>query len=336
MQTELKFLSQLSDKSQISNIDISQLSEDLVVKLLLENQMMLPFLKNTQINDPKSNSIKNEITKILNSDYLEHFEEKLKYVLSFLKDLDVECMLHKYSFFEREQSDIDILIPVDKHELVIDKLEKEGFTPISVESYKTAMAKLDDNSKFVIHVHSKIKWESEFIPTDDVWKRSRAITICGNQIRIPNPEDAILIEAIHSIFENRIVRVCDILQLAEIISKNQIDWDQVISRLVQYKCQAAGCIYFSAVNVISASLFNKKLIAEDVIKSLRSSSSAEEKYFAITPAMELLNSSSLPPLKIKLTSSAILFLIFNGRLGPGKFFWAIGVILNAAIKHIRR
>ena len=64
----------------------------------------------------------------------------------------------------------------------INELKQQGFSITSSESFKLGMTKFDKNEKFTIHVHAKIKWESEFILTDDVWKRSREISLFNKMI----------------------------------------------------------------------------------------------------------------------------------------------------------
>jgi len=162
------------DTNLPDKIILDSFSEDYFVDLLVKNQVLQPSLNNLRnINSEKSISIKNKIKNILEKDYIVNTEEKTKWVLDFLEKFDIKCMLHKFPYYTREQSDIDILISNDNESLVLQELEKENFKPIAFESFKTAMSRKEGKSKFNIHVHTKIKWESEFISTKDVWERSQ-------------------------------------------------------------------------------------------------------------------------------------------------------------------
>jgi len=337
MTSELKLIFELcKERKDIPYVDLSNLSEDLFFKLLVENQVLFPVLKNLEkIFNANLNPLLDKIRTSLQNDYLINADEKMKWLLDFLENLKVESMLHKYQYYQREQSDIDILIPLEKEITVIEQLKKEDFFPIAKEHFKTAMSKNIKNSKFTIHVHSKIKWESEFIPTNDVWKNSKIIKIFEHSIHIPSIEDSILIECVHSIFENRTVRICDLLQFLE-LTKNQIDWNSVITRLVKYKLSAVGYLYFFAINQLANDFLQLNPIDQKILESLKKNISLDEKVFSINPETKeiLFKFKQKAPIKLKLSSSAFLFVSYNRKFGIRRFFWSIGVILSAALKHL--
>ena len=336
MNSELKLILELSkERKDVPYADLSNLSEDLFFKLLVENQVLFPVLKNLEKN-PNANlkPLLNKIRASLDKDYLINPDEKIKWLLDFLENLKVESMMHKYQYYQREQSDIDILVPLEKEKTVIEQLKKEGFVPVAKELYKTAMSKNVKNSKFTIHVHSKIKWESEFIPTNDVWERSKIIKIFEHSIHIPCIEDAILIECAHSIFENRSVRICDLLQFLE-LTKNQIDWDSVITRLIKYKLSSVGYLYFFAINQLANDFLQLNPIAQKILESLKKNMNLDEKMFSINPEIKeiLFKFRQKAPIKLKLSSVAFLFIAYNRKFGIRRFFWSIEAILSAALKH---
>lgn len=331
-----KMIFELSKETDSTHeITLDSFSEDYFVELLVKNQVLQPSLNNLKnINSKKSISIKNKIKNILEEDYITNTEEKTKWVLEFFKKFDITCMLHKFPYFSREQSDIDVLIPNDKESLVLQELKKEDFKPIAFEPFKTAMSRKEGKSKFTIHVHTKIKWESEFISTQDVWKRSQKIDLYGHQIQIPSFEDAVLIECAHAIFENRVIRFCDLFQFLNLI-KNKIDWDQVLSRLIQYNFPAVGFLYLTIMNNIIDDFFSKKPIPEDFLLELKTKLPKSEQILCIEPMLKQFESRNSMPIQIKLSTSAILFLTYNKRLGSKKFFWAVNVILTAGINRFK-
>ena len=338
MQPEMKLVLELSTyPTKLTKVDILNLSEDKIIKLLVANQVMLPFLKNlNHFSNSELSSIKNKIHTLMKKDYVLDPDKKIPLALSILDDLNVEYMMHKHLFYEREQGDLDILVPVEKFDYVINELKKRGFTPTSHESHKIGMTKFDDDSKFTIHIHAKIKWESEFVSTNDVWIRSRQIKICEKVVRIPSVEDSILIECAHAFFEARLVRLCDLLQFLELLKHETIDWQKVISRFIEYRYQAAGYLYLLAMDHLIKKFYKKSPIPTEILNKLEQNISQADKFLAVNYAKKkiLSNTHLSAPLKISLASSAILFISYNERFGVTKFLWSISVVFAALIRYI--
>lgn len=338
MQPEMKLVLELSTyPTKLAKIDISSLSEDKIIQLLVANQVMLPFLKNlNHFSNSELSSIKNKIQNLMKKDYVLDPNKKISSVLSILDELNVEYMMHKYLFYEREQGDLDILVPVEKFDYIINALKKRGFIPTSHESYKTGMTTFEDDTKFTVHIHAKIKWESEFISTDDVWKRSRQIMIFNKLVRIPSAEDSILIECAHAFFEARLLRLCDVLQFLELLKHDSIDWQKITTRLIEYRYQSAGYLYLLAMDHLIKKLFKNSPIPQTILDNLERNISKLEKITAVNYAKKKILSVDTPsvPLRISLISSTLLFVSFNRHLGMTKFIWSMCVILSAAIRHL--
>ena len=323
------------ENTDFKKIIMDNFVEDQFLERLVKNQVLYPSLQNLdRMNSDNLTSLKNKIKKILEEEYLVDTEKKTKWTLELFNQLNVKCMLHKFPYYSREQSDIDVLIPIDKESLVLEELKKENFSPIAFEPFKTAMSRKEGNSKFTIHVHTKIKWESEFISTLDVWERSQTITYSNHSIQIPSFEDAVLIECAHSIFENRVVRFCDLFQFVNLL-KNEIDWNLVLSRLVYYNFPAVGFLYLHIINELMNDFFSEKPIPNDFLLKLKKNIPKIENQFCIKPILEELKSRNSMPVKIKLTSSAILFLTYNRRLGVKKFFWALNILFSAGLSRLK-
>jgi hypothetical protein len=339
MNSEFDLILELSESSPTySTVDISSMSQKKLIKLLIDNQVLLPFLKNSEhFSNPEFLNLRNNIKEILKKDYLVNPEKKFLIAFSIFDELKIEFMLHKHIFYDREQGDIDILVHENDFKFVIDELEKQGFSITSSESFKLGMTKFEHDEKFTIHVHAKIKWESEFISTDDVWKRSRKISLFNQMTIVPSPEDSVLIECAHASFEARLLRLCDLLQFLELLKHDSINWDKVVSRLIQYGYHSAGYLYFLAMNHLANKLFNINPIPKMVLDSLEQKINSFEKTFAINNAKKLIlsNNEKIAPLRISLFSSALLFISFNKNLGTKKFIWSLGVITSATIRFIQ-
>lgn len=338
MKSEFDLILKLSKfPSSVSEIDISDYSEKKIIKLLADNQVLLPFFKNLDhFSNPELSFLKNTVEKMLKKDYLVNPEEKLLFTFSIFSELNIKFMLHKYIFYEREQGDIDILVPENDFDFVISELKKRGFSITSSESFKLGMTKYQKNEKFTIHVHAKIKWESEFISTYDVWKRSRTISLFDNLVIIPSPEDSVLIECAHASFEARLIRLCDLLQFLGLLNHDLIDWEKVVLRLIQYRYHSAGYLYFLAMNHLSKKLFDTEPIPKKVLDSLEKEINGFEK-LTTNRAKKLIlsNNEKTAPLRMSLILSALLFISFNKHLGIKKFFWSTGVIASATIRLIQ-
>jgi len=323
-----------SNSSSSHKIDFSILPEN-IFQFLSKNQILLPFLKNTQnFNHDSLKSLKNEIIKKLDQEFLIDPDHKTQQVLSLMDELKVKCMLHKPLYFEREQGDVDILIPLEKFDFVINELQSRGFSKTSYESFKIGMSKYENDSKFTIHVHAKIKWESEFISTNDVWHRSREMQMFGYSVYLPSPEDCLLIDCAHATFEARLIRLCDVLQFVKIIKTEKINWDLVIKRMIQYHIEAAGYVYFIGMDTILKEIYNSSVIPSEVIKNFEAQINGEK--FAIKWAKNKIISDVIVelPLRISLFSSVLFFLSFNKRLGINNFIWANSVIVSAILRHV--
>jgi hypothetical protein len=337
MKSEFDLILELS-KFPTTTINLLGLSQKKIIQLLINNQILLPFLKNIEFDEnPELMSLKSTIKSILKKDYLVNPEIKIPLAFSIFDELNVQFMLHKHIFYEREQSDIDILVHENDFEFLINALQQQNFSITSSESFKLGMTKFDGNEKFTIHVHAKIKWESEFISTDDVWERSREISLFDKMIIVPSPEDSILIECAHAFFEARLLRLCDLLQFLELLKHDSINWEIVVFRLIQYRYHSAGYLYFLAMNHLAKKLFNVDPIPKTVLDSLAKEISFFENTFAVNRAKKLIlsNNDKIAPLRISLISSALLFISFNKNLGFKKFLWSSSVIFSATIRAIQ-
>ena len=149
MNPELKLILELcKDRKEILQINLSNISEDIFFNLLVENQVLFPVLKNLEkSSNLKLKPLMEKIKNFLQKEYLVNSDEKIKWFLDILENLKIKSMMYKYQYFQREQSDIDILVPLEKEKTVIDKLKEEDFLPIAKESFKTEMSKNIKNSK---------------------------------------------------------------------------------------------------------------------------------------------------------------------------------------------
>lgn len=336
MNSALKLIIDVIQSKNIPAKSFLKFKNEILIKLLEDNRVLSPFLKNLPSSDDSMIiDLHSEIEHLIQRDYVVDIDEKTKIFSEFLKKLKVPWMSHKHLFIERQRADIDILVPESKFNFVLSKMEEDGFEKIAIEPSKIKLKKIHDSSNFTIHLHEKIIWETEFIDTLDVWTRSREIFSNGLKIKIPKAEDSILIECAHAFFESRLIRLSDVLQFIEINNRDAINWEQIHHDLQKYGFQAAGYLYFLALDIILTKIFTQKLIPSDFIEHLYEIVSNEEKFFAVNRAQKImLNMTDTPlPFPIDLNSSAMIFLIFNRRRGAFEFFNAIKVLSTATYRH---
>lgn len=338
MKKELKLILEVcTEPDKLNKLNIENFSENQLIELLTSNQLMLPFLR--ALDKYKGTGIQqlqHRIYQLIEKEFLVDIQQKTKQTLLLMTELGTDCMMHKPHYFDREQSDIDILVPVDKFDFVIEELQKRNFSKTSYESYKFGMTKYEGNSKFTIHVHAKIKWESEFISTTDVWDRSRVIEKYGMSVRVPSLEDIILIDCAHVCFEASKIRLCDVLQFLEVVKSEDVDWKKITSRLVEYHFPATGYIYFFAMNHIMTKIFKNSIIPHEVFPILEKHINKKDEIYATKRAKNKIvsNDEANLPLRLSLFSNAILFVSFNKRFGFKKVAWAYGVLFSAFLRHL--
>ena len=277
-----------------------------------------------------------KIESRIKQDYVHQIDEKTEIFSNFMNELKIDWMSHKHLFFERQRADIDVLVPANKFFYVIEKLEEDNFEKIAIEPSKIKMKKTADKSNFTIHVHEKIIWESEFINTDDVWKRSRIIQDKNISIRIPEAEDSILIECAHAFFESRLIRLSDVLQFLAVVQKYSINWETVMSRLQLYGYQSAGYLYFLALNKILDDIFSENPIPKGFLENIYSKITNEEKIISVNHGKnKILKISTILPFPISLMSSALIFISFNRSKGINEYLHSLSVISFAALRHFQ-
>lgn len=306
------------------------------INYLEENRVLLPFLQGLQsLPDSKVIALKKEIEFRLSKDYVTDLNQLTDFAASFLDNLKVDWISHKHSFFTRQRGDLDVLVKPEQFYNVIKKLKEHGFNEIAKERSKIKMSKIENSFNYTIHIHEKIIWETEFIPTDDVWKRSQIVKVANSEVKIPSPEDSILIECVHAFFETRGILLATIFQFIELLKHYKIDWLKITEHLISYKLQAVGFLYLLAMNKILNNLLNEKPIPDHVIKELKNNiDSREINAVSKIKKKTLEKDIIILPLKFDLISSGVLFMSFNSDFGLSRRFWSAGIVISATFRYL--
>ena len=76
-----------------------------------------------------------------------------------------------------------------------------------------------------IHVHTKVGWGQGFLLEDEIWQRCRP-SADDPATWVPGPEDVVLINAAHALYENKAFGLHDIMKIRRAIADG-LSWDSV-------------------------------------------------------------------------------------------------------------
>jgi hypothetical protein len=317
------------NKKSINKIDISKL-----LNYLEENRILLPFLQGIENEKLDFIELKKKINFMLKNDYVSDLDELTNFVFDFFKKINVKWMSHKHSFFIRQRGDIDVLVKPNDFEKTIDALKEIAFETVINERSKIKLTKKINSKIFTIHLHEKIIWETEFINTDDVWKHSRLLQYGTNQLRIPSPEDSIIIECVHAFFESRKIILSNILEFITIIEKEQIDWKKIFTILSSYNLISIGYVYFHSMSRLLKYNFKLDLISDEFLNMLFTGIPSNNK--KIVNDILLItqkNTDLVLPLNFGIKNPALLFIKFNANKGIWPFFQSISSLSSAGFRY---
>ena len=77
-----------------------------------------------------------------------------------------------------------------------------------------------------IHMHLRIEWSVSFLFEERVWAR-RLVASDDPHLYIPSPEDAVLITIAHSLYENKCVKLGDLVRVNHCLTHHELDWGYI-------------------------------------------------------------------------------------------------------------
>lgn len=145
----------------------------------------------------------------------------------FLKK-GIESMLIKsVGSFPYKSSNLDVLIKQDRREKAESILKELGYIQLHnvEEPYKTLFRKFDNGeTSSVIHLHNKVAWINPFHDEDLIWNRYRKSPI-DDLVDIPSPEDSVLILTAHWFYEDKEIKLSDIMKISAYVKEYALDWE---------------------------------------------------------------------------------------------------------------
>jgi dTMP kinase len=129
--------------------------------------------------------------------------------------------------FPYKSSNLDVLIKNGKRnnaEAILKDLRYVQLHNVE-EPYKTLFRKFSKGKTVsIIHLHDKIAWINPFHDEERLWKYYRNSKI-DVFVDVPSPEDSILILTAHWFYEDKELKLSDIINISSSIKKGRLDWE---------------------------------------------------------------------------------------------------------------
>lgn len=155
----------------------------------------------------------------------------------------IESMLIKsVGAFPYESSNLDVLVKQNKREKAESILKDLGYIQLHnvEEPYKTLFRTFEcGQSTSAIHLHNKVAWINPFHDEELLWKRYRK-SIYDDLVDIPSPEDCILILTAHWFYEDKEIKLADIMKISTCMKENDLDWNY----MTEVAKKRGGCMDF--------------------------------------------------------------------------------------------
>ncbi len=144
----------------------------------------------------------------------------------------IDCLMIKPAgnppSFPHTSDNIDILVRPDDGVAARETLRQMGYVEIrNVEEPQKFLFRRFHDGQCVsaIHVHERIAWFVGFLDDALVWERARPASD-DPEVLIPSPEDAILINLAHACYENKELRMVEVVRTrhALTVAGDTLDW----------------------------------------------------------------------------------------------------------------
>lgn len=206
------------------------LDVDTVLSLLKANKIPLVFIRH---------EVMNAFPEIFDSEKFRDEYEKEKKLYIYLRDewskvreeyekSGVESMFIKsIGLFPYKSSNLDVLIKQDKRKKAESILRRMGYIQLHnvEEPYKTLFRTFKDGEPIsAIHLHNKVAWVNPFHNEELLWNRYRKSPF-DVLVNIPSQEDSLLILTAHWFYEDKELKLSDIINISNCLRKSNLDWD---------------------------------------------------------------------------------------------------------------
>jgi len=198
-----------------------------------------------------------------------YVEVKRRFSHAGIEDIFIKSI----GFFPYKSDNLDILVRKTKINEARKLLREMGYIELKnvEEPYKYFFRKFNGGKSIsAIHLHEKVAWINPFHNEDLLWERYKK-SPWDEFISIPSIEDSIVIITAHWFYEDKNLKLRDLVNIYNLLKTKKIDWEKV-----RTTAQNAG--WSDGLNLcflIYAKLFNlllpktTNLIPEDVLSSAK-------------------------------------------------------------------
>ncbi len=259
-----------SRNSQLADIDVN-----VILSVLRRNKVPIIFLDShlwekfpNFFNTPQFSDQYEKEYKLF--EQLRHEWAKVRE--KFLKS-GIESMLIKSTgLFPYKSSNLDVLIKQNKRDQASALLRELGYIQLHnvEEPYKTLFRAFSQGkSTSVIHLHNKVAWMNPFHDEELLWARYRS-SAEDNIVDIPSREDSILILTAHWFYEDKELKLSDIINISTCLMKGELDWEYMLDVSEQWGWSNGFFFGLLVQSFVEKNLYGESLIGSDQLEGMRS------------------------------------------------------------------
>lgn len=189
----------------------------------------------------------------------------------FIKNKIESMLIKSVGYFPYKSSNLDVLIQQNKREFAESILIDMGYIQLHnvEEPYKTLFRKFSGGTSIsVIHLHNKVAWVNPFHDEKFLWARYRKSSK-DDFVDIPSPEDSILILTAHWFYEDKEIKLSDIMNISTCLKEGELDWEYIIA--VAEKMGWLNGLYFALLvhSFAEKNLYGMCLIQHDRLEKMK-------------------------------------------------------------------
>lgn len=201
---------------------------------------------------------------------METFRDEYLLVRNQWLEAGIACVAIKsgdpFPSFPYTSDNIDILIDKEKEDLARNILEHLGYVELkNLEEPEKFLFRKFNGGKLAldIHLHTRVGWGVGFIDGKTVMNRAR-VSPDDPAVKIPSPEDVILITLAHSLYENKKIRLADLVRVLTAFSYG-VDWPYIIRTAQQAGWKDGLCFFTALAAYLGNTLFGYSGVPRDVL-----------------------------------------------------------------------
>jgi thymidylate kinase len=136
--------------------------------------------------------------------------------------------------------------------------------------HKFLFRKLYNGIVMSIHLHTQVAWVGmKFVNEKKLWNRINNRIIDGVKLEFPSPENHLLTTVAHAFFENKCLKLSDLLCMVEDFQHAfEMDWDYIVDHTVNDGWFEVFYAFLGLTDHVHKSFFGKKLVDENIFKKL--------------------------------------------------------------------